>query len=472
MNSPRAPKMWEAIIPIFAMMFFIIVGLVLWGLEPHIPIVLACIVAAIIALRLGYSWEAITSGILDSIGRATEALLIVMVVGMLIGSWVLSGTMPAMVYHGLSLLTPALFLPVGAILCAIVGLATGSSWTASGTVGVALMGIAMGLGINPALAAGMVISGAYMGDKWSPLSDSTNVAAATAETPLYEHVRSMMTTTLPSFSIALVLYTIVGLRGISGSYDPSAVTDIQHTIASFYNVSPWVILPVLAIIIGAIKQIPAIPSLLFATFLGGVVAIVAQGASVGDFLTAMHYGVELDTGHAVTDQLLNRGGLDSMLWTISLIMFALAFGGILEKCGFIEVLLGGVVSKVKSVGSLVTLTIITGILSNVFLTDQYLAIIVPGRMYASKYDQMNLKRSFLSRTLEDGGTLWSPMIPWNGCGAYQAATLGVHNFAFAPYAFMNLVNPIYAIVISYLGIGVSYNDDDPEAKLAEDPVTS
>ena len=218
--------MWEALLPIFAMMFFIIIGLVLWGLEPHVPIVLASIVAALVATRLGYSWQAIVSGILDSIGRATEALLIVMIVGMLIGSWVLAGTMPAMVYHGLSLLTPGMFLPIGAVLCAIVGLATGSSWTASGTVGVALMGIAMGLGINPALAAGMVISGAYMGDKWSPLSDSTNVAAATAEAPLYEHVRSMMTTTLPSFILALILYTIVGLRGGTSSYDASAVQQI------------------------------------------------------------------------------------------------------------------------------------------------------------------------------------------------------------------------------------------------------
>lgn len=471
MNQPRAPKMWEALLPVVAMMVFIIVGLLLWELEPHIPIVLASIVAALVATRLGYSWQAIVSGILDSIGRATEALIIVMIVGMLIGSWVLSGTMPAMVYHGLSLLTPGMFLPIGAILCAIVGLATGSSWTASGTVGVALMGIAVGLGINPAIAAGMVISGAYMGDKWSPLSDSTNVAAATAETPLYEHVRAMMTTTLPSFLIALVLYTIVGLRIGTSGYDAGAVQEIQSTISAHFNVSPWVILPIIAIIIGAIKQIPAIPSLLFATFLGGIVAIVAQGAGVGDFLTSMHYGFSIETGHAVTDQLLNRGGLDSMLWTISLIMFALAFGGILEKCGFIEVLLGDVVSRVKSVGSLVTLTIVTGILSNVVLTDQYLAIIVPGRMYAGTYDKFGLKRSFLSRTLEDGGTLWSPMIPWNGCGAYQAATLGVHNFAFAPYAFMNLINPVYAIIISYLGIGVRYRDDhDKTAVVVDDAV--
>ncbi|HHT20373.1 MAG TPA: Na+/H+ antiporter NhaC [Tissierellia bacterium] len=471
MDQPRAPKMWEALLPVVAMMVFIIVGLLLWELEPHIPIVLASIVAALVATRLGYSWQAIVSGILDSIGRATEALIIVMIVGMLIGSWVLSGTMPAMVYHGLSLLTPGMFLPIGAILCGIVGLATGSSWTASGTVGVALMGIAVGLGINPAIAAGMVISGAYMGDKWSPLSDSTNVAAATAETPLYEHVRAMMTTTLPSFLIALVLYTIVGLRIGTSGYDAGAVQEIQSTISAHFNVSPWVILPIIAIIIGAIKQIPAIPSLLFATFLGGIVAIVAQGAGVGDFLTSMHYGFSIETGHAVTDQLLNRGGLDSMLWTISLIMFALAFGGILEKCGFIEVLLGDVVSRVKSVGSLVTLTIVTGILSNVVLTDQYLAIIVPGRMYAGTYDKFGLKRSFLSRTLEDGGTLWSPMIPWNGCGAYQAATLGVHNFAFAPYAFMNLINPVYAIIISYLGIGVRYRDDhDKTAVVVDDAV--
>lgn len=465
MKKTRLPKLWEALIPVIFMMVLIIICTVFWGIEPHVPLVLSCIVTAGMAWRCGYKWDAIISGILDSIGRATEALLIVMVVGMLIGTWVWSGTMPAMVYYGLDLISPGAFLVVGAILTAIVGLATGSSWTASGTVGVALMGIAMGLGINPALAAGMVISGAYTGDKLSPLSDSTNVAAAGAETPLYDHVRAMMTTTIPSFCIALVVYAIVGINVVNvDGYDATKAIEIQNAIADNFYLSPWIMIPVLVVIFGAIKKIPAIPSLLLAAACGGIIAMIAQGASISDCLGALHYGYETETGNAIADKLLNRGGLNSMMWTISLIMFALAFGGILEKCGFVEVLLGGLVKRVKTVGGLVMATIVTGIVCDVVLTDQYLAILVPGRMFAKVYDEKGLSRSFLSRTTEDGATLWSPMIPWNGCGAYQAATLGVANWEFAPYAFMNLINPVYAIIITYLGIGVKYTDESKRPK--------
>lgn len=468
MKETRLPKFWEALVPAIFMMALIITCTVVWGIEPHIPIVCSCVVAALMAWRCGFRWQAIISGILDSIARATEALIIVMIVGMLIGTWVLAGTMPAMVFYGLDLISPSAFLVIGAVLCAIVGLATGSSWTASGTVGVALMGIAAGLGINPAIAAGMVISGAYMGDKWSPLSDSTNVAAAAAETPLYEHVRSMMTTTLPSFCIALVLYGIVGFSIGTQGYDAHVVNEIQSAIAGDFNINVWIMIPVLVVIFSAVKKIPAIPSLLLSVAIAGIVAIIAQGKSFADVLGAMHYGYATETGNEIADKLLNRGGLDSMMWTIGLIIFALAFGGILEKCGFVEVLLGKIVSRVKSVGGLVTATIITGIICDFVLTDQYLAIIVPGRMYAKLYDSKGLKRSFLSRTLEDGGTLWSPLVPWNGCGAYQAATLGVANFDFLPYAFMNLINPIYAIIISYLGFGVKYEDPNRNPRLKKD----
>ncbi|MEG1314451.1 MAG: Na+/H+ antiporter NhaC [Anaerovoracaceae bacterium] len=464
-RTARLPKVWEALVPIIFMMVIIIISTVKWGLSPHMPIIASCIVAAAMAIKCGYSWEDVAAGGLDSIKRTVEALLIIMCVGMLIGSWVWSGTMPAMVYYGLEIISPGAFLVVGCILTAIVGLATGSSWTASGTVGVALMGIAMGLGINPALSAGMIISGAYMGDKLSPLSDSTNVAAAGAETPLYDHVSAMMTTTIPSFLISLVLYGIVGAIVIDESgYDATLALDIQKAITDNFYLSPWIMFPVLVVVFGAIKRIPAIPSLLLAAACGGLVAMVAQGASFADVFGGLQTGFSIESGNEVADRLLNRGGIDSMMWTISLIMFALFFGGVLEKCGFVEVLLGGIVKRVKTVGGLVMSTIITGIICDVVLTDQYLAILVPGRMYAKTFDAMGLSRSFLSRTTEDGATLWSPMIPWNGCGAYQAATLGVSNWAFMPYAFMNLINPVLAVVISYLGIGIKYKEYDGKTR--------
>ena len=460
-KQPRMPKVWEALLPVAAIMVFMIVGTVVWGMDPHIPLVLACVVTAFVAAACGYKWDAIITGALDSVKSAVEALLIILCVGMLIGSWVWAGTMPAMVYYGLKFISPSVFLALGLVLTAIVGLATGSSWTASGTVGVALMGVAMGLGISAPLAAGMIIAGAYTGDKLSPLSDSTNVAAAAAGTPLYDHVGAMMTTTVPSFVISFVLYLIVGFVVIETSgYDASLAQGIMDAIAENFYLSPWIMLPVLVVIFAAVKRIPAIPSLLLAAAVAAVIAIFAQGASVPDVLIGLQAGFSIETGNEYADSLLNRGGLDSMLWTISLIMFALAYGGMMEKCRFVESLMGGIVKRVKSTASLVAATIITGIICDVILTDQYLAIMIPSRMFRDEFDKRDLSRSFLSRTTEDGATLWSPMIPWNGCGAYQAATLGVHNFAFMPFAFVNLINPVLAVVITAFGIGVKYKEYD------------
>lgn len=460
-KQPRMPKVWEALIPVAAIMVFMIVGTVFWGMDPHIPLVLACVVTAFVAAACGYKWDAIITGALDSVKSAVEALLIILCVGMLIASWVYAGTMPAMVYYGLKFINPSIFLALGLVLTAIVGLATGSSWTASGTVGIALMGVAMGLGISAPLAAGMVIAGAYTGDKLSPLSDSTNVAAAAAETPLYDHVGAMMTTTVPSFCISFFLYLIVGFVVIDTSgYDATLAQGIMDAIADNFNLSPWLMIPVLVVIFGAVKRIPAIPSLLLAAAVAAIIAIFAQGVSVPDMLAGLQVGFAIETGNEYADSLLNRGGIDSMLWTISLIMFALAYGGMMEKCRFVESLMGGIVKRVKSTASLVAATIITGIICDVILTDQYLAIMIPSRMFRDEFDKRGLSRSFLSRTTEDGATLWSPMIPWNGCGAYQAATLGVSNWAFMPFAFVNLVNPILAVVITALGLGIKYKEYD------------
>ena len=466
MDNQRKPKLWEALVPILGMTLIIVVAILKWGLEPHIPIVIACLLAAIMAKKVGCSWNTIRAGMLESIFRAVEALIIVMVVGMLIGTWVQGGIVPGMVYYGLELISPKAFLLTGAILCAVVSLATGSAWTSSGTIGIALMGIAAGLGINPALAAGMVISGAYFGDKLSPLSDSTNVAAATAETNLYDHVGAMMYTTIPSFIIALIIYGIIGLQFGGGDFDASRVKLIQETIITQFNISPWVLIPPIFVIVSAVKKVPAIPSLLMGSIIGGIWAVVLQGESIGSVLTAFHYGYSSDTGVAVVDKLLSRGGVDSMMWTISLIIFALAFGGILEKGRFAEVIMEKIIARIKTVGGLVTATIVTGIISDFVLTDQYLSILVPGRMFAPVYDKMGLERRFLSRTLEDGGTLWSPMFPWNGCGAYQSATLGVATFAYFPFAFMNLINPFVAIIFTYMGIAIFRKKDScaPQAE--------
>lgn len=468
----REIRLWEALVPVIGMAVIIVYSMVVLGLDPHMPIVISTILAAFMALKVGISWSRIREGMINSVFRAVEALIIVMIVGMLIGSWMLSGTVPTMIYYGLDLISPRFFLPTGAILCSIVSLATGSSWTSSGTIGIALMGIGAGLGINPALTAGMVISGAYFGDKLSPLSDSTNVAAATAETDLYMHVKSMLFTTGPSMLIALVLYTIIGMGHSAASVDLGMVEGIQTALASEFNITPWLFIPPLIVLITAAMKVPAIPSLIGASAIGGVFAAIFQGSNLTTILNVYLDGFETSTGLELVDRLLNRGGVNGMMWTISLIIFALCFGGILEESGFTEVILQRVINRfVKNTGSLVATTIVTGIASDFVLTDQYLALIIPGRMLYKKYDEMGLERYYLSRTLEDGGTLWSPMFPWNGCGAYQAATLGVPTFSYLPYAFLNLVNPLVSIAMAYLGIAVfRVGKSDPvKGKVKETP---
>ena len=454
MKVARKPKIWEALVPIVGMSIIIVYSMLVLKVEPHIPIVISTILAGTMALKVGCTWNEISQGMIESVYRAIEALIIVMIVGMLIGSWVLAGSVPAMIYYGLELISPKFFLPTGCILCAIVSVATGSAWTSGGTIGVALMGIGTGLGINPALTAGMVISGAYFGDKISPLSDSTNVAAASAETDLYLHVRSMMYTTIPSFIIALFLYLIIGLRYESSSVNLENIKIIREALSNSFNISPWLLIPPIVVLITAIKKVPAIPSLLLATTVGCLFAFFFQGTGLVDILNVLQNGYVGNTDVAIVNKLLTRGGVNGMLWTISLIIFALCFGGILEKAKFTEVILERVVKYIHSVGSLVSTTIITGILCDFVLTDQYLANIIPGRMYYKIYDDMGLERYYLSRTLEDGGSLWSPMFPWNGCGAYQSATLGVSTFAYFPYAFLSLINPIVSIIMAYMGIAV------------------
>ena len=458
----RKIPFWQVILVMIVMIVLLYWSIVKdAGEKPHIALMIAALVAGVVACSNGWKWSYLEQGMIAAIQRSMQAILILAVLGAIISSWMAAGTIPTMMYYGIKVINPKIFLVTSCLLCSIVSLATGSSWSTAGSMGVALMGVAMGLGISAPLAAGMIIAGAYTGDKLSPLSDSTNVAAAAAETPLYDHVGAMMTTTVPSFVISFVLYLIVGFVVIDTSgYDASLAQGIMDAIADNFYLSPWIMLPVLVVIFAAVKRIPAIPSLLLAAAVAAVIAIFAQGASLPDVLIGLQAGFSIETGNEYADSLLNRGGLDSMLWTISLIMFALAYGGMMEKCRFVESLMGGIVKRVKSTASLVAATIITGIICVVILSDQYLAIMIPSRMFRDEFDKRDLSRSFLSRTTEDGATLWSPMIPWNGCGAYQAATLGVHNFAFMPFAFVNLINPVLAVVITAFGIGVKYKEYD------------
>lgn len=458
-SKVRLPNKVEAIIPIVFLLTVMITNYALgWGLDPHIPVTLSCGVAMIIGKLCGYSYKDMLAAGLEAVNQSLEAIIIILLVGCLIGSFTACGTIPAVVYYGLKLLTPAIFLPFVTTLCAVVGIALGSAWTVTATLGIAFMAIGTTMGLNPALIAGAILSGACCGDKFSPLSDSTNLAAGSAQTGLFDHVAAMVTTTFPSLVIAVLLYTFFSLSKV-GTYDPTLATELSSAILDHYTyMSPILLIPILLIVVVAVIKMPAIPSVVLLSLLGCVFAIIFQGTGMADCIKILHYGYEAESSNALFYKLVNRGGMDSMLWTNNLVIVAVAFGGILQKIGSVESLLGGLIKKVKTPFQLVLVTIATGVFCITTMCDQYLGLIIPASMYKDNYDEMGLGRNMLSRTLEDGGTLWSPLVPWSSCGAYHAAVLGVPTLAYLPYCFMNIINPIYAIVTLSWGGNILYAD--------------
>lgn len=458
-KTVRLPNKVEAAIPIIFLLTIMITNYALgWGLDPHIPVTLSCGVAMIIGKLCGYNYKEMLASGLEAINQSLEAIIIILLVGCLIGSFTACGTIPAVVYYGLKLFTPAIFLPFVTLLCAVVGIALGSAWTVSATLGIAFMAIGTTMGLNPALIAGAILSGACCGDKFSPLSDSTNLAAGSAQTGLFDHVAAMVTTTLPSLIIATIIFAFFSFSKVE-TYDPTLANELSDAIIEHYAyMSPILLIPILLIIVVAVIKMPAIPSVVLLSLIGCAFSLIFQGAGIADCIKMLHYGYEAESGNALFTKLVNRGGMNSMLWTNNLVIVAVAFGGILQKIGSVESLLGGLIKKVRTPFQLVVVTIATSMFCITTMCDQYLGLIIPASMYKDNFDEMGLGRNMLSRTLEDGGTLWSPLIPWSSCGAYHAAVLGVPTLSYLPYCFMNIINPIYAILTLSWGGNILYAD--------------
>ena len=465
-KTPRKITFGEAMLVIVFLIAALMATLMLWGGDPHMPILAAAVFAALIAIRAGHKWKDIEEGMLDTIRMSMQAILILAIVGSIIGTWILSGVVPTMIFYGLEILSPGIFLVATCLICCIVALATGSSWTTAGTVGIALLGVGGGLGIPLPMVAGAIVSGAYFGDKMSPLSDTTNLAPAMAGANLFDHVRHMIFTTGPSLLISLVLYGIIGMRYAGKELDVAGINELLGTLASEFTISPLLLIPPIVVILMVVMKIPAIPGLIGGVVLGGIFAAIFQGADMGSIIDAAHYGYASETGIGAVDDLLSRGGLDSMMWTISLILIAMSFGGVLEKTGILEVIAEKILTLAKSTGSLVLATVCTCIFTNLVAGDQYLSIVLPGRMYKPMYDKKRLHPKNLSRVLEDSGTLTSPLIPWNTCGAFMMSTLGVHPFAYLPYAFLNLINPLISIFYGFTGITMEYLPEEEVQKTA------
>lgn len=439
----------------------------------HITLIIASVVAAVVAMISGFTWDDIQEGILYGCKIAMLPMLILMLVGVLIASWIPAGTIPTLIYYGLKILSPSVFLVTVCFVCSVASLATGSSWTTGATFGVAFMGIGYGLGIPAPITAGAVISGAIFGDKMSPLSDSTNLAAGVGEADLFDHIRSMIYTTGPAILLSLLLYGIIGMRYGSGTIDTQQIDIILTGLQENYLISPITLIPPIIVVILAVKKVSGLAVMIIASLIGGVFAMALQGYGLGEVMSFMNYGFTSTTGIEAIDQLLSRGGLQSMMWTISLGFIALSMGGILEKTRMLEVLLEKIAGIVSNVKGLIITHVLSSILVNLFSASQYMAIIIPGRMLVPAYKKLRILPQVCSRTSEDSATVTSPLVPWGLCGVYFTGVLGVGTLTYLPYVFLAYFTPLIAIVYGITGKFIfkegdissvkTYHDDEKEA---------
>jgi len=418
----------------------------------------------------GFKWKTIEEGIMHGCKLAMLPMLILMFIGILIPTWIAAGTIPTLIYYGLQIISPTYFLVTTALVCSVASMATGSSWTTGATFGVACMGIGVGLGIPAPMTAGAVITGAILGDKMSPISDSTNLAAGVSEANLFDHIRSMFFTTGPAYLISLVIYTIIGLQFKSGNVDTTAVTTILGGLDKSFNLSPIYailsLIPLVIVVVLAMKNVSGVAVMVIASLAGLILALILQGRGLFEMMNFMNYGFKTDTGIETVNKLLNRGGLQSMMWTVSLGFLGLSFGGILEKTRMLEVLLDKMSMLVKKPGNLILTHVISTIGVNIFSASQYMAILIPGRMFLPAYKKLGIKNSVCSRTCEDAGTVTSPLVPWGLCGVFFTGALGVPTMQYLPYTYLALITPLVAILYGYAGLFI-FKEEEKKKNVKE-----
>jgi NhaC family Na+:H+ antiporter len=487
-KEPRQPNLIQALVPIVVLIVLLVLNVIFFGDHTldganQFALILAAAIAGLVAVYLGVKWDDVQSSIVNSIGSAMPSILILLMIGALAGTWMLSGVVPTLIYYGLKVFNPKIFLFATVIITGMVSLATGSSWSTVATIGIALIGVGRALGINEGLVAGAVISGAYFGDKMSPLSDTTNLAPAMAGTDIFTHIRYMVITTVPAMSLTLVIFLVIGFTYTFES-TPGDIEQILEAINTKFNVTPWLMLVPAFLIYIIIKKIPPLPALLAGALLGGVFALIFQPklvmevaqdiepgttslfkASYLSMMQSIFGDISIHTSSGTVNKLLTSTGMGGMLNTIWLILSAMLFGGTMESAGLLAKITGTVIRWAKSTGSLVATTIATSIFFNITASDQYIAIVVPGRMFADSYRKRGLKPEVLSRTLEDGGTLTSVLVPWNTGGATQSRVLGVSTVHYLPYCFFNLLSPLFSILVATVNYRIHrYGDDEPAPK--------
>lgn len=474
----RPPTLLEALIPVVFLTALISINVFIFGDDSlagsnQMVLVLSATVAAIVAFISGTSWEELHGGIVKSIGSAMSAILILLLIGSLAGTWLLSGIVPAMIYYGLQILNPTIFLLAACIVSSIVSLATGSSWSTVATLGVALLGIGRALGLPDGLIGGAIISGAYFGDKMSPLSDTTNLAPAMAGTDLFTHIRYMVLTTAPTLTITLIIFLVIGFSRTQST----EINDIQPILSAIngtFNITPLLFIVPVMVISMIVMKIPALPALLAGTLAGALFALIFQPqiieqvsgienkfhvAAYVAIMKSMYTNISVTTDHEMVNSLLSTGGMRGMLNTVWLIICAMVFGGIMEVGGLLQRITQTVIRWANSQGSLIASTAGTCIFFNITASDQYLSIVVPGRMFASTYRERGLAPQNLSRTLEDSGTVTSVLVPWNTCGATQSVVLGIPTLTYLPFCFFNLISPLMTVFFGYMNIKIAKLSD-------------
>lgn len=462
----RLPTTFEAALSLLALIISIAVVVGVYSQYPQVPLLMGLVVACIVAWRCGYNWEAIEQGMVNGVTRSVPAIMIFIMIGMLIGVWILAGVVPTMLFYGLKLLSPEIFLPSALIICAITSVATGSSWGTSGTIGVAMVGIGSGLGLPLPVVAGAVVSGAYFGDKMSPLSDTTNLASSMSGANLYAHIRHMVNTTSIAFGITLVIEIVLGFKYSAAIDDDNSIAELTRLLETTFIINPIMLLPPILLIVVSIKKVAPLPGLTLGILVAAAIGFIVQGASFEQMIKTAFSGYSAATGVEAFDNLLSRGGIESMYFTITLVIIAMMFGGVMEHSNQLKVLVVKLVDRATTTGSLVASTVFTTIAANIVLCEQYMSIIVGARAYAEEYEKRGLHAKNLSRVLEDSGTVTANLIPWTSGGAYQAGVLGVATFAYAPFAFFCWISPLVTLAFGYLNINITTIEDDPTTQIS------
>ena len=482
----KPPSYLDALIPIITLIILLASAIYLYGADGtagpiQVALMMSMMVAGLVGLKNGHKWEDMGKAAVEGISQAMGAIFILLGVGALVGTWSMAGTIATIVHYGVQFLNPSWYYLATAIICGVLALSIGSAWTVAGTLGVGLIGIANLLGVSPEITAGAVISGAYFGDKMSPLSETTNLAPAVAGTDLFTHIKNMLWTTVPSILIALVIFGVIGYSGQFSA--PLDLTVVLEAIESIFRVGLLTLIPLLVVMIMSFRRISAFSTILAGALVGGIMAVILQPEVVLAFVVdsslstpvAMVKGVwsAMATGFAVNSQyeglndLFSRGGMSSMLETVWLIISAMAFGGVMEYTGLLAKLIQPLLTYSKTDKSLLVSTSLTSIGINVVAGDQYMAIVLPGRMFRKAYQERDLAPEMLSRQIEGSGTVISPLIPWNSCGAYMSATLGIATFAYLPYCFFNLADVLVTLLFAILGIKIGHLK--PEEIISEPP---